>query len=125
MRSGSPQPLSINRKSRDYLALADAVDGVWRGKLRLPRGMSVWQNTLSEFFVRVDREAFVLKYNAFAIPPLPTFKLLRPFLTPPRSVFALELRRTAQSFNSVAICAGTQTVSVEEAKRLSRKRDLP
>jgi len=117
--------LALNRKSRSYGQLSEAVYGTWKGKLRLPPGMSVRKNTPAEFVVRVDPGSFVLEENALAIPPLPTFKFVQPFLIPTQFVFELELRRTQHDFDIVAICSSTRTVSLEEAKRLNSKRILP
>ena len=125
MRSGTSKILPVDRNSKNFLELSEAIYAVWKGKLSLPRTMSISANSPSKFVVRVSRGAFFLEYMAVAIPPLPTFKFLRPFLVPTNLVFALELRRTEKSLDIAAICATSRTVTVEEAKRLSRKRDLP
>ena len=123
--NGIPQVLALDRKSRTYATLAGAIRSAWKSRATLPRIMSVCKNTAEEFVIRIAKGSFSIEYNAVAIPPLPTFKLLRPFLVPPNLVTAVELRCTARSFDMRAICTARRTVSLEEARRLSRKRALP
>ncbi|HEX2827713.1 MAG TPA: hypothetical protein VHP37_15275 [Burkholderiales bacterium] len=125
MGAATSKFLSINRKGTTYRALCEVMDGLWNGTLHLARGMSIRKNTPAAFVVKLDTGAFAIEYDAVAILNLPPLKLGQPFLIPPQRVFALELRRTRQALDLVAICAGARTVSVEEARRLARKNALP
>lgn len=117
--------MALNRKASTYRLLCEALDGVWKGVLRLPRGMEVRNKSPSALVVGVDRTAFALEHDTVAILTLPPLGLVRPFLIPANRVLSLELKRTARSLELFALCLGTRTVSVEEARRLNRKRPLP
>ena len=75
--------------------------------------------------VTVHRTAFVLEYDALAILTIPPLRLTQPFLIPPNRVSSIEIKRTVRSLDLYAICHGTDTVSLKEARRLSRKNSLP
>lgn len=117
--------LAVNRKEKTYQALAGAMDGVWKNEVRLPLGMTVRKSSPSMLVVTVHRTAFVLEYDALAILSIPPLRLAQPFLIPPSRVLSIELKRTARSLALFAICRGTDTVSLKEARRLSRKNSLP
>lgn len=125
MRAEIPVVLAVNRKTGTYTALAHAIDGVWRGQLRLPRGMFFQKALPSILIVGVERSGFALEHDAVALLTLPALKLTHPFLIPPNLVRRLELKRTARSFDLVAICTDTRTVTLKEARRSSRRGSLP
>lgn len=114
-----------NRKANTFQILAEAMDGVWKNEIRLPRGMYVQKSSSSTLVVTVDRTAFAIEYDALVILTLPPLKFAQPFLIPPSRVLSLELRRTRGSLDLFAICLGKKTLSLGEAKSLSRKRPLP
>jgi hypothetical protein len=125
MSKGTPVFLEVNPKANTYQVLAKALDGVWKNEVRLPFGMTVRKSSPSMLVVTVHRTAFVIEYDALAILSIPPLKLAQPFLIPPNRVLSIELKRTALSLAIFAICRGTSTVSLKEAKRLSRKNSLP
>jgi hypothetical protein len=117
--------MAVNRKASTYRLLCEALDGVWKGTLRLPRGMSVRRNSPAALVVSVDRSAFSLEHDTVAILTLPPLGLVKPFLIPAKRVLSLELKRTTGSLEVFAICQGTNTVSVQEARQLNRRSSLP
>jgi hypothetical protein len=125
MFKGQPVFVAINRKANTYRLLCEALNGVWKGAVRLPRGMEVLRNSPRALVIAVDRGSFAIEHDALVILTLPPLKLVRPFLIPAKRVLSLELRRKTTHLDVFALCQSTRTVTVQEARVLNRRRPLP
>lgn len=117
--------LRLNQKAVASSELAAFVDAVWNSRLRLPTGIAITTKTDEVIELAVQRHAFALEPDAFALLTLRPIRLAPPLLVPVTTVRQALIRRTPHTLQVFVLCTSRETVSLKEAIRLACRPSRP